>query len=168
MLTHTPSITEEWVKENVLSVCLPAERSIIYIDEDRRGGVLSSTVWALPFSYCTSVCSSHHPRWPVLHFAFFHHKPWRISWTDVVWIFCFPSFHSVCLCLLLFFSHRVYPAVTFSHSCSYFYSSFISGSISTLSPISTYLSQFCLEEEVYHFIPILNKSEDVFLENIKY
>lgn len=72
ILTHTIlPLPEEWVKENALSVCLPAERSIIYMDGDRQGGVfslaLSSTVWTLSFCYCTSVC----PLWSVLHFAFF-------------------------------------------------------------------------------------------------
>lgn len=40
----------------------------------------------------------------------------------------------------------------------------------SLSSIFTliYLSQFCLEEEVSHFLPIYDKSEDVFLDNIKY
>ncbi len=69
------------------------------------------------------------------------------------------------LCLSLFVSSLI---LYFFSLQPYFYSSFLSVSISTLSPISTYLSQFCLEEEVYHFIPILNKIEDVFLENIKY
>ncbi len=79
------------------------------------------------------------------------------------------SLFSLCLSLfVIFFSYTVFTQPLLFSLQPYFYSSFLSVSISTLSPISTYLSQFCQEEEVYHFIPILNKIEDVFLENIKY
>lgn len=74
----------------------------------------------------------------------------------------------VSLLLLLFFFSPCLPRFNFFLVLPHFYSSFFSVSIS-LSSIFTliYLSQFCLEEES-HFLPIFNKSEDVFLDNIKY
>ncbi len=76
------------------------------------------------------------------------------------------SLFSLCLSLFVsFFSYTVFTQpllflttalfLLFFPFCIYFY------------PLSNF-SQFCLEEEVYHFNPILNKIEDVFLENIKY
>jgi len=73
ILTHTIlPLPEEWVKENALSVCLPAERSIIYMDGDGQGGVfslaLSSTVWTLPFCPLY-ICLPSLVRPSLLHFS---------------------------------------------------------------------------------------------------
>lgn len=161
LFSHTLlPLPEEWVKENALYVCLTAERSIIYMDGDGQGGVfslvLSSTVWTFPFCYCTSVCPRRHPLWSVLHFAFFHRKPWRVQRSmnflfSLLSLVVSPSvtflFLAVFTQVLLFLSPASFLLLFTFFFCIYLFL--------PLSPIFTsiYLSQFCLKEEVSHFFP---------------
>lgn len=95
ILTHTTSITGG-VSERECSICLSASWAIhhLYGWRQARWIFFSCSVlysWTLPFCYCTSVCPRRHPLWSVLHFAFFHRKPWRVSRSNDQWIFCFHS-----------------------------------------------------------------------------
>lgn len=146
------------MKENALYVCLPAERSIIYMDGDRQGGVfspvLSSTAEHFPSATVHQFALTATLSGPSFTLPFFIASLGELAGPTINEFSVFTLVSG----FLSSFSRHIYSGFTFSKSCliftllTFFFCIYL---FLHLSPIFTsiYLSQFCLEEEVSHFPP---------------